>query len=136
MASLLTIGEADGQDDMLLAGSELVIGPEGSDKEEYVKVEGVVDTGAEDHALEEGIMEWIPIEPSALSKAGRAFRGPNHSRIPAKGRRRFQAVLSNGLKAHLSGEVCPVKRTLLNGQSWRRQETGWSVRTARLISRT
>ena len=76
---------------------------------------GVVDTGAEDHALEEGILEWIPIEPSELSKAGRAFRGPNHSRIPAKGRKRFSAVLPNGLRAHLAGEVCPVKRTLLSG---------------------
>ena len=55
------------------------------------------------------------MEESELSKAGRAFRGPNNSRIPAEGRMKFIALLANVLKAQLSGEVCPVKRTLISG---------------------
>ena len=72
------------------------------EKRDMLKSPGFVDTGAVDHAIPEDELTWIPLEPSPMSEQGRAFRGPNHSRIPAKGRRRFDAILGDRSKSNLN----------------------------------
>ena len=113
---LFTVDEEEPLDMILgeFAGSE-------KEKEGYVQVSGVVDTGAEDHALPEDELEWLPIQESALSKAKKNFRGADGSRIPAKGRREFIGLTREGHKRKVSCEVCPVKRLLLSGTRIARQ---------------
>ena len=85
------------------------------EKEGYIGVSGVVDTGAEDHAIPKQLLKWIPIEESDLSRHKRIFRGANNSKTPALGRRVFTAITREGHKRKIGCEVCPVKRLLLSG---------------------
>ena len=79
-----------------------------------MKFTAVVDSGAEDNALPLTVGEWLPLEESAASKAGKAFNGPGGERIFAKGRRLTPGLTAQGQKRRISWEVCKVSRPLLS----------------------
>ena len=107
------LGCFEAEDDM---PTDLVLGTMSEEeKDGYEMVSGVVDTGAEEHAIPLKMLDWLPIRESELSRQGRYFRGADNSRIPAKGKRTFVAVTADGLKKRLACEVCPVRRLLLSG---------------------
>ena len=80
----------------------------------YVKVSGVVDTGAEDHAIREDTAPWIETVPSDASTNGSNFRGPAGEEIAAKGRKTFKGLTAQGQHATINGEVCNIRRSLFS----------------------
>ena len=98
-------------------GAEVHIGELDKDRKdsgEWVKVSAVVDTGAEVHVLLLDQLTWIPLVPSAQSKAGRNCRAANHTNILAKGRRRVIITTNELLRRRVDWEVCDDKRPLLS----------------------
>ena len=81
----------------------------------FIKVSGVVDTGADDHALTVNTAEWVKIQPSEASAAGKCFAGPGGEAIPTKGKRVLRGVTKEGQARSLTGEVCPIRRNLFSG---------------------
>ena len=104
-------------DDAVGCGKEKFLGNITEDIEEvdgWVKIAGVVDTGAEDHALAEGVGAWLPLVPTEASTQGKNFRGPGGEKIPAKGRRQLKGLTCENRWITISGEVCPVRRSLFS----------------------
>ena len=98
----------DGDDDIQIGELKT------EDAGEWVEFSAVVDSGAEVHALSEQIAEWIPITPSYYSRNGKSFRAANHTKIPAKGKRRTVGMTNARPWRAIEWEVCPVKRPLLS----------------------
>ena len=86
-----------------------------NDTSKYVKVSGVVDTGADDHALTEKTAIWIKIQPSEASRAGKSLVGPGGEDIPTRGKRTLKGWTSEGQARSLAGEVCPIRKNLFSG---------------------
>ena len=81
----------------------------------YVQVSGVVDTGAEEHAITPDTAPWTPTVPSAASRAGKNFRGAGGEKIPAQGRKTLVGRTREGHWRKLNCEVCPIRRNLFSG---------------------
>ena len=81
----------------------------------YVKVSGVVDTGADDHALTTTTAGWLKVQPSEASMAGKCFAGPGGEKIPTRGKRTIKGVTEEGQSRSLTGHVCPIRRNLFSG---------------------
>ena len=81
----------------------------------YTCISGVVDTGAEEHAVTPSTAPWIATTPSAASRAGKCFRGPGGEKIPAQGRRVIIGQTREGRWRKLICEVCPIRRNLFSG---------------------
>ena len=82
---------------------------------DYVKVSGVVDTGADDHALTTTTAGWLKVQPSEASMAGKCFAGPGGEKIPTRGKRTIKGVTKEGQSRSLTGHVCPIRRNLFSG---------------------
>ena len=90
------------------------LGQDADVKGGYVKVSGVVDTGAEDHALTEDTAPWLPTLPSEASQSGTNFRGPGGESIEAKGRKVLRGGAAEGHHITINGEVGKVRRNLFS----------------------
>ena len=68
------------------------LGHEDETKGGYVKITGVVDTGAEDHALTEETAPWLPTIPSEAFQSGSKSRGPGGEET--RGKKENQSIIS------------------------------------------
>ena len=83
-----------------------------------VKINAVVDSGAEANALPENMMQWIHLKPSSASKSGKIFRGARGDPIPARGERSVTGPTEEGQSRRMVLEVQSAWR----GQGLRQEQ--------------
>ena len=84
----------------------------GEGKEGMVLVEAVVDSGATNSVAKKGVFKGS-VKPSAMSQAGKGYRGPDGGRIPNHGQTDVSFEPDEGHKCGLTFQIADVERPLI-----------------------
>ena len=77
-------------------------------------IEGVFDTGAVHSCAPPGVFPGT-MRPSAMSRSGKMYRGPDSSAIPNLGQQDVNFVTDEGMKAGLTFQIANIERPLIAG---------------------
>jgi hypothetical protein len=77
-----------------------------------ILIEAVVDSGAADPVAKAGTFSG-KVTPSAMSKVGRRYRGPDGTRIPNEGQQQVQFASDEGHKCGMTWQIANVERPLI-----------------------
>ena len=80
----------------------------------WVKITAVVDSGAGDNVLPQKELPFIPLAPTARSKAGRGFCGPSGEPIKNFGQKRVDVRTTEGQARATTWQVANVRRPLMS----------------------
>ena len=75
-------------------------------------IEAVVDSGAADPVARSGTFSG-KVSPSAMSKSGRKYRGPDGTRIPNEGQQEVQFTSDEGHRCGMTWQIADVERPLI-----------------------
>ena len=78
----------------------------------WMKVAGIMDTGAAESVMPPDLCKHLPIEPSLGSVRGQEYVTANGTRLPNQGQRRIQGVTDQGLPVNLTYQVTGVTKPL------------------------
>jgi hypothetical protein len=78
----------------------------------FMKLKGLVDSGAVDNVTNERTAPWIPIQQTRASRAGLTYTVADGRSVPNKGQQRFQGVSEDGLPIDMGVQVTDVVKTL------------------------
>ena len=81
---------------------------------DWEKVTAVVDSGAGENVMPENAVKFIPIVPTARSKAGRGFCGPSGEHIKNYGQKKVEVKTAEGQVRMTTWQVASVKRPLMS----------------------
>ena len=77
-----------------------------------VLIEAVVDSGATNSVAKKGVFRGA-VKPSAMSKAGKGYQGPDGGRIPNHGQTDVSFEPDEGHKCGLTFQIADVERPLI-----------------------
>ena len=80
----------------------------------HTLIEGVFDTGAVHSCAPPNVFPGS-VRPSAMSRAGKMYRGPDSSAIPNLGQQDVSFVTDEGVKAGLTFQIANIERPLIAG---------------------
>lgn len=78
----------------------------------WEKLTMAADSGAVDHVCSKKELGFLPIEPTAVSKAGMCYRGASGDKIDSFGMRSINGVTSTGTRAKIEIQVADIRRGL------------------------
>ena len=82
--------------------------------DQWVKVSGVVDSGAADHVTRRDTVPHVPIRPSAGSKRGQNFISATGNKAPNEGEQPLQGYTEQGDDTDMVMQITDVKKTLFS----------------------
>ena len=91
---------------------ELLAPMQGSNKERYVHVPAVVDSGASDHCINRAVAPEVPIRSSPGSRRGQVYSAAGGKGIHNEGEQELPLVTDDGLAAPLVFQVAEVRKPL------------------------
>ena len=92
----------------------LSFGEQHGSSQGWVKLSGVVDSGASDHVANKAAAPHVPIKPSVGSIKGQNFIAANGDRVPNEGEQELHVVTEEGATSNMVVQVTDVKKPLFS----------------------
>ena len=83
-------------------------------KDEWEEVEMTIDSGASETVVGEDMLASVELREGLGSKRGVEYEVANGVRIPNLGEKRFLGISDEGVKRHITAQVCEVNKGLLS----------------------